>query len=93
MRSSKDTKEQHLQYALKAYEADPGLYLRKLALMFQIPKSTLDNQISQKTAPANTAHELQQLLSSSEEETLTVWIKKWDDYGFPARRRHVFQMV
>ena len=93
MSPPKDTKENRIQEALKANEADPGLSLRKLSQMFQIPKSTLHNRISQTSTPRKAAHESQQLLSKAEEVALTSWIKKWDDYGFPTRRRHVYQMV
>jgi len=82
-----------LQAALKAHEADANLWLCQLSLMFEVPKSTLHNRISQHSIPAKAAHQTQQLLSISEEEALSVWIKKWDDYGFPTRRRHVYQMV
>jgi len=82
-----------LQAALKAHEADPNLLLRQLSLMFEVPKSTLHNRISQDSIPATAAHQTQQLLSISAEEALSVWIKKWDDYEFPTRRRHVYQMV
>jgi len=90
MSPPKDTKENRIQEALKANEADPGLSLRKLSQMFQIPKSTLHNRISQTSTPRKPAHESQQLLSKADEVALTSWIKKWDDYGFPTRRRHVY---
>lgn len=93
MRSLNDTKEKHLQEALKAYEAGPELSLRQLALKFQIPKLTLHNQITKKSTPAKIAHGLLQLLSDSEEEALTAWIMKWDDYRFPTHRRQIYQMV
>ena len=43
--------------------------------------------------PAKLAHEAQQVLSAAEEEAIATWIKKWADFGFPPRRRHVYQMV
>jgi len=93
MPSPKDSRETRLQEALKAHAADTTLSVHTLSIQFEVPKSTLHNQISQKTTPAKTAHESQQLLSNTEEEALSSWIKKWDDYGFQTRCRHVFQMV
>ena len=93
MSPPQDTKEKCIQEALQANKADPELSLRKLSLMLQILKSTLHNRISQTTTSYKAAHESQQFLSNAEEVALTSWIKKWDDYGFPTRRRHVYQMV
>jgi len=89
----KDSREIRLQEALKAHAADTTVSVRKLSIQFEVPKSTLQNLISQKTTPAKTANEWQQLLSNTEKEALSSWIKKWDDYGFSTRRRHVFQIV
>jgi len=93
MPSPKDSRETRLQEALKAHPADKTLSVRKVSIHFEVPKSTFDNRISQKTTPAKTAHESQRLLSNTEEEALRSWLKKCDDYGFPTRRRHVFQMI
>jgi len=82
-----------LQEALMAHVANPNLWLRQLFLMFEVPKSTLHNRISQHSTLAKAAHQTQQLLSISEEKALSAWIKKWDDYRFPTHHRHVYQMV
>jgi len=89
----KDDKEEKIQQALDAYAADSILSVRKLANLYGIPKTTLHNCISAKTLPAKQAHEAQQVLSDAEEAAIGTWIKKWDDFGFPPRRRHVYQMV
>ena len=93
MSPSNDTKEKHIQEALNAHEDNPELFLPKFSLMFQVPKWILYNRISQITTSHNKAHESQQLLSNAEEVAQTSWIKKWDDYRIPTRRRHVYQMV
>jgi len=46
-----------------------------------------------KSLPAKQAHEAKQVLSAAEEAAIGTWIKKWDAFGFPSRRRHVYQMV
>ena len=93
MPQKKDHKEEKIQQALDAYAADSILSVRKLAYLYGILKTTLHNRISAKTLPAKQAHEAQQVLSAAEEAAIGAWIKKWDDFGFPSRRRHVYQMV
>jgi len=48
----KDRNEMRLQEALKAHEADPNLSLRQLSLIFEVPKATLHNGISQHSTQA-----------------------------------------
>jgi len=72
---------------------DPNLALRQLALMFEVPKSTLHKGISQHSTRAKAARQTQKLLSISEEEAPSAWIKKWDDHGFGTCCSHVYQIV
>jgi len=49
MPRKEDDKEEKIQQALDTYAADATLSVRKLAGLYGIPKTTLDNRISAKT--------------------------------------------
>ena len=85
--------ETRILAALKALSDDPDLSLRRVARMYDVPRSTLNDRRLGKTKERSKAHPDDQLLSTEEEEVLVGWIEDWDDRGLPPRRRHVLGMV
>ena len=71
----------------------PELSVRKIAILFGLSNTTLQNRLGDKTTPAPAAHEYQQLLTKVEESVIVDRIKDCDDRGIPLRRRHVLDMV
>lgn len=93
MATQKHDHEMKIIGAIKSLGDNPGHSIRHAPQIHGIPRSTLNDQHSGKTAERTNAHPADQLLSTEEEKVLLGWIEDWDDRGLPPRRRHVLGMV
>jgi hypothetical protein len=75
--------EANIQKAICALKNNEFRSIRKAAIAFNVPNTTLQGRMSGRTS-RTTAHELEQVLSPAEEKTLARWITRLTRTGFPA---------
>ncbi|EDO04592.1 hypothetical protein SS1G_07075 [Sclerotinia sclerotiorum 1980 UF-70] len=75
--------EEKLQQAIVALQLKEFKSIRKAAEHFEVPKSTLADRLAGKKTRSQT-HEMAQILSNAEENTLVRWISRLTITGFPA---------
>jgi len=71
----------------------PEVSVRKVASLFNLSNTTLQNHLLHKTTPAPEAHEQQHLVTNIEETVIMARIKDCDDRGISLQRRHDLDMV
>ena len=71
-----------LMEALRAYREGEYTSIRACASAYRIPYMTFKDRL-QKSKPRKSAHETQQLLTSTEESTLVKWVSRLSKGGFP----------
>jgi len=76
-------READIQKAICALKNNEFRSIRKAAIAFNVPNTTLQGRMSGRTS-RTTAHELEQILSPAEEKTLARWITRLTRTGFPA---------
>jgi len=93
MAPKKPEREGIILAALQHRIDHPEVSVRKIARLFSLSNTTLQNRLQHKTTPSPEAHEQQQLLTKVQESVIIDRIKDCDDRGIPLRRRHVLDMV
>ena len=78
------SQEERFERALAEKHQNPELSLRKLALQYNISRSTLQNRFNGRPTRQQ-AREKQQRLSAVEEESLVKWINLMHDWGWSPR--------
>ncbi|EDO00854.1 hypothetical protein SS1G_03328 [Sclerotinia sclerotiorum 1980 UF-70] len=84
--------EEKLQQAIVALQLKEFKSIRKAAEHFEVPKSTLADRLAGKKTRSQT-HEMAQILSNAEENTLVRWILRLTITGFPATPMLVKEMA
>ncbi|APA12583.1 hypothetical protein SS1G_03777 [Sclerotinia sclerotiorum 1980 UF-70] len=84
--------EEKLQQAILALQLKEFKSIRKAAKYFEVPKSTLADRLAGKKTRSQT-HEIAQILSNAEENTLVRWISQLTITGFPATPMLVKEMA
>jgi hypothetical protein len=74
--------EEDLRTAVTAYRNSEYTSIQKCAYAFNIPASTLSNRLSTRISRSK-SHELQQILSTAEEETLLKAVTRLEKSGYP----------
>jgi hypothetical protein len=74
--------EEDLTTALAAYRNGEYTSIRKCAYAFNILRTTLTDRLSTRTSRSK-SHELQQILSTTEEKTLLKYISRLSKSGYP----------
>ena len=77
--------EERLKQAMKAHKnQEKPISIRKIARMYGVPRSSLQDRIKGKTL-AKEVHERRQRLNPQEEAALIDWILRLQAWGWPAR--------
>jgi DDE superfamily endonuclease/Tc5 transposase DNA-binding domain/helix-turn-helix, Psq domain len=84
--------EEKIQKAIVALQLKEYKSIRKAAEHFEVPKSTLADRLAGKKTRTQT-HEMAQILSNAEENTLVRWISRLTVTGFPATPMLVKEMA
>jgi hypothetical protein len=93
-RNSKNLVEQEgrLDFALSAYKNRQIPSIKKTAVLFNVPYSTLRDRLRGRSTWGE-KHENQHKLTPNEEESLVKWILNLDKRGRPPRHEYVRQMA
>ncbi|APA16239.1 hypothetical protein sscle_16g110090 [Sclerotinia sclerotiorum 1980 UF-70] len=75
--------EEKIQNAIIALQLKDFKSIRKAAEYFEVPKSTLIARVAGRKSRTQ-SHEMAQILSNTEENTLVRWISRFIITGFPA---------
>lgn len=84
--------EEKIQKAIVALQLKEFKSIRKAAKHFELPKSTLIDRMAGKKSRSET-HEMAQILSNAEENTLKRWITRLTITGFPATPMLIKEMA
>ncbi|GAB7336127.1 hypothetical protein MBLNU13_g08914t1 [Cladosporium sp. NU13] len=84
--------EADIQNAISALRNNEYRSIRKAAVAFNVPNTTLQGRMSGRTS-RSTAHESEQVLSPAEEKTLARWITRLTRTGFPASPALALEMA
>ena len=91
-RSLQLAKEGRIDLAIASYQSNPTRSLRRLALSFDVPRSTLQTRLHG-VKPKREIVSVNRKLSPSEEQSLVQWILELDQRGFPPKIIHVRRMA
>ncbi|APA14878.1 hypothetical protein sscle_13g096480 [Sclerotinia sclerotiorum 1980 UF-70] len=75
--------EEKIQNAIIALQLKDFKSIRKAVEYFEVPKSTLIARVAERKSHTQ-SHEMAQILSNIEENTLVRWISRFTITGFPA---------
>ena len=89
---SKQSNEANITLAIEAIRKDPKMSIRRAAVTYQVPRSTLQARLLGR-APTYETRNPAHILTSSEEETLVQHILDLDSRGFPPRFDYVRDMA
>ena len=81
-----------VQSAVSALESNEFTSICKAARVFNVLNTTLQDRMSGRSSRA-TAHELEQILSTTEEKTLVRWVTRLTRTRFPASPALAVQMA
>jgi len=84
--------EADVQKAISAIKDNEYRSIRKAALAFNVPNTTLQGRLSGRKSRA-TGHETEQVLSAAEEKTLSRWIARLTRTVFPASPALAIEMA
>ncbi|RAL68365.1 hypothetical protein DID88_007096 [Monilinia fructigena] len=84
--------EEKIQNAIIALQLKEFKSIRKAAEYFEVPKSTLIARVAGRKSHTQ-SHEMAQILSNAEENTLVRWISRLTITGFPATPMLVKEMA
>ncbi|RAL66008.1 hypothetical protein DID88_005669 [Monilinia fructigena] len=84
--------EEKIQNAIIALQLKEFKSIRKAAEYFEVPKSTLIARVAGRKSRTQ-SHEMAQILSNAEENTLVRWISRLTITGFPATPMLVKEMA
>src|SRR6266566_954991 len=80
--------ESQLQYALQTFERDPQLSIRKVARLYNIPRTTLSTRINGRSTHEDTIANSQKL-TTLKEKVVVQEVLDLDSRRFPPRIRNV----
>jgi hypothetical protein len=84
--------EADIQKAISALKNNEFRSIRKAAVAFNVPNTTLRGRMSGRTS-RSTAHESEQILSPAEEKTFARWVTHLTRTGFPASPALAIEMA